>query len=270
MVNTKVLSSVALLSALVGAGAIPANMLKRDSDIPPKAMPQNADAADLSFQPVLDYDTDSCYNVPAIDVNGNLDKGLSNTYTTNTGDGCRTASYLDNQNVYARTRCNHGWCAHMYEHYFQKDVGLQHVAGVASGHRYEWENVVVWVKNGQDHPSYIAVSQHDGYQVKAAKDVRFQDHHAKVVYNKAGAGTHDFRFANAGDDKIENAKGHWIQGALIGFGGYPSVAIRDKMIQNWANTGIKCKIETAVFGDYLKKAAGDDVKSAGFDYNSDT
>jgi hypothetical protein len=110
MVKTNILSSIALLCAVVNAGAIPA---KRDSDIPPTAMPQNADATTLSFQPVLDYDTDSCYNVPAIDVNGNLDKGLDNTYTTNTGDGCRTPSYLDNQNVYARNRCNHGWCAYM-------------------------------------------------------------------------------------------------------------------------------------------------------------
>lgn len=174
MVNMKIASSIALLSALTSASTIPSHLLKRDSDTPPTALPQSADDNALKFQPVLDYDTDSCYNVPAIDANGNLDKGLDNTYTTNTGDGCRTASYLDNQNVYSRTRCNNGWCAYMYEHYFQKDVGLEHVAGVASGHRYEWENVVVWVQDGQDSPSYVAVSQHDGYETKSASDVRFQ------------------------------------------------------------------------------------------------
>jgi hypothetical protein len=172
MVNIKIASSFALLSMAVNTNA---SVLKRDSDTPPKAMPQNADPnLDIKFQPVLDYDTDSCYNVPAIDINGNLDKGLSNTYTCNTCDGCRTAAYLDNQNVYSRSHCNNGWCAIMYEHYFQKDVGLQHVAGVASGHRYEWENIVVWVQDGQSMPSYIAVSQHDGYQTKKASDVRFQ------------------------------------------------------------------------------------------------
>ncbi|KAK6078030.1 necrosis inducing protein [Seiridium cupressi] len=282
MVNMKIASSIALLSAAVSANAIPSHMLKRDSDTPPQALPQSADQYDLQFQPVLDYDTDSCYNVPAIDANGNLDKGLSNTYTTNTADGCRTPSYLDNQNVYARTRCNNGWCARMYEHYFQKDVGLENVAGVASGHRYEWENVVVWTQDGQDHPSFVAVSQHDGYQVKSASDIRFQgtmvrnrvltflsDHHPKVVYNKAGSGTHDFRFANEGDDAIENDKGTWIQGALVGFWGYPSTDIRDKMIQNWANNGIKCKIETAIFAEYLKKSVGsNDVGN--FDFNSDS
>lgn len=119
MVNMKIASSVVLLSTFASAVTIPLHMLRRDSDIPPTALPQSASDADLTFQPVLDYDTDSCYNVPAIDAQGNLDKGLDNTYTTNTGDGCRTASYLDNQNVYARTRCNNGWCAYMYEHYFQ-------------------------------------------------------------------------------------------------------------------------------------------------------
>jgi hypothetical protein len=183
MVNIKVASSLAVLSMAASASAIPAILLGRDSDTPPKAVPQNADAIDLKFQPVLDYDTDSCYNVPAIDADGNLDKGLSNTYTTNTGDGCRTPSYLDNQNVYSRRRCNNGWCAIMYEHYFQKDVGLQHVAGVASGHRYEWENVVVWIKDGDDHPSYIAVSQHDGYQTKKASDVRFQGEYRFLLPN---------------------------------------------------------------------------------------
>lgn len=61
-----------------------------------------------------------------------------------------------------------------YEHYFEKDVGLEHVGGVASGHRHEWENIVVFVKDGQDKASYIAASQHDGYETKEASQVRFQ------------------------------------------------------------------------------------------------
>lgn len=67
---------------------------------------------------------------------------------------------------------------------------------------------------------------------------------------------------------MENDKGTWIQGALIGFNGYPSVDLRDKMIQNWASSGIKCKIETAIYADYLKKSiGGNDIGS--FDFNLD-
>lgn len=61
-----------------------------------------------------------------------------------------------------------------YEHYFQKDVALQHATGEFSGHRHEWENIVIWVKDGANMPSYVSASQHDGYQTKEAKDVRFQ------------------------------------------------------------------------------------------------
>lgn len=61
-----------------------------------------------------------------------------------------------------------------YEHYFQKDVALQHATGDFSGHRHEWENIVIWVKDGDNMPSYVSASQHDSYETKAAGDVRFQ------------------------------------------------------------------------------------------------
>ncbi|KAH9890783.1 necrosis inducing protein-domain-containing protein [Xylariomycetidae sp. FL2044] len=272
MPGNKFILCVAALSALAGVNAIPQELLamihKRAPD-PPRAMPESADDNDIRFQPVLDYDTDSCYNVPAIDADGNLAQGLPNTYTTNTAD-CREPENLDNQNVYSRTHCNNGWCAYMYEHYFEKDVGLEHVAGVASGHRHEWENIVVWVKDGDDMPTYVAASAHDGYETRENTDgnIKFEDSHAKIVYHKAGAGTHAFRFANGDDEnEPENDQKRWIRGALIGFDGYPSVALRDRMIQNWADTGIKCKIESAIFAEYLEKAA--DGKIDGFDYNLD-
>lgn len=105
------ITAVALLSAIATATALPS--LSRRAPDPPRAIPQSANADELKFQPVLDYDTDSCYNVPAIDAQGNVCQGLDNTYTTNTKD-CRDASDLDNQNVYSRKRCNNGWCAYMY------------------------------------------------------------------------------------------------------------------------------------------------------------
>ena len=43
---------------------------------PPTALPQKATANDLRWQPSLDFDTDGCYNVPAIDKDGNIVQGL--------------------------------------------------------------------------------------------------------------------------------------------------------------------------------------------------
>ncbi|KAG6007586.1 hypothetical protein E4U21_005784 [Claviceps maximensis] len=225
----------------------------------PMALAEKASGEAVRFQPVLDYDKDSCYNVPAIDAKGNVAQGLRAKFSKNTSEGCRDKELLDNQNVYVRSRCNHGWCAYMYEHYFEKDVGLQHSFGVASGHRHEWENIVVVVKQGEKLPSLVAVSRHDSYaRFKPAerhgRHVRFQDTHAKIVYHKDGQGTHTFRFAKPDDDKLENDKGRWIRGALVEWSQFPSAELRDRMVRAFDNTGTEPKISDAHFSKYLAKA----------------
>ncbi|KAG5919335.1 hypothetical protein E4U42_006547 [Claviceps africana] len=230
----------------------------------PKAIQQRTSSDAMHYQPVLDYDRDSCYNVPAIDAEGNVSEGLKAAYTSNISGGCRDPKHLDNQNVYVRSRCNGGWCAYMYEHYFQKDVGLEHVGGVASGHRHEWENVVVVVKDGTGFPALVAVSAHDGYIVQRPSNrtppkLRFQGMfspcaHPKVVYHKNGPGTHCFRFAKIEDEMIKNDKHYWIRGALIEWNKWPSFEVRDRMVRAFANTGTEPKISDAHFAKYLEKA----------------
>lgn len=60
----------------------------------------------------MDFDTDGCYNSPAIDADGNLATGLNCGGAKN--GNCRDLSDLQNNNVYSRARCNNGWCAFMY------------------------------------------------------------------------------------------------------------------------------------------------------------
>lgn len=79
---------------------------------PPSMIPESASSGEITFQPVLDYDKDSCYNVPAIDLDGNIVEGLPHEFVSNTED-CRDEADLDNQNVYSRARCNNGWCAYL-------------------------------------------------------------------------------------------------------------------------------------------------------------
>jgi hypothetical protein len=194
---------------------------------PPKALPQKATVNDLKWQPSLDFDTDGCYNVPAIDKDGNIAEGLSHHNTGGSTD-CRDASDLDNNNVYARQRCNNGWCVYLYDYYFEKDVSVQHVLD-AGGHRHDWEHIAVWVKN--DKAEYVAASAHGKYSVKSAKNIRWDGSHPKIVYHKDGGLTHAFRFANAGDDKIENHKGYWFRGALVSYNGFPN-GLRDKLFNH--------------------------------------
>lgn len=146
-------------------------------------------------------------------------EGLDHNYTGG-ADECRDPSDLDNNNVYVRSRCNNNWCAHVYAYYFEKDVAVQHVID-AGGHRNDWEHIIVFVEGGND-ARIVAVSQHKDYDTKNVGDIRWDGEHPKVVYNKDGGSTHDFRFANEGDDAIENAKGVWFRGALVDYGtGFP-------------------------------------------------
>ena len=143
---------------------------------------------------------------------------------------CRDESDLDNNNVYVRTRCNNGWCAHLYAYYFEKDVGMLGVAGPGGGHTHDWEHIVVFVND--EGPQVVAVSQHSDYETKAASDVRWHEGtHPKVVYHKQGTLTHCFRFANKGDDDIENHKGTWFFGALIDYyTGFPNDQVRERLL----------------------------------------
>lgn len=103
---------------------------------PPTALPQKATADDLKWQPVMDFDKDGCYNVPAIDADGNISEGLEHNWVSASQD-CRDASDLENNNVYSRQRCNNGWCVYLYDYYFEKDVAIENFAD--PGHTHDWE-----------------------------------------------------------------------------------------------------------------------------------
>ncbi|KAF5676576.1 necrosis inducing protein [Fusarium heterosporum] len=199
---------------------------KRD---PPRALDSNASDEEKKWQPAMDFDTDGCYNVPAIDKDGNVSPGMKAWMQYNFAKDCRDESDLDNNNVYVRTRCNNGWCAYLYAYYFEKDVGSPGVIGPAGGHTHDWEHVVVFVKDNEG-AKVVAVSQHSDYETRRNDGARWHDNtHVKVVYHKDGGQTHAFRFANEGDDAIENHKKSWFFGGLVGWNGFPNTGVRDKL-----------------------------------------
>ncbi|MET8979573.1 NPP1 family protein [Streptomyces sp. NPDC004539] len=213
---------------------------------PPTALPQNAEAAELTYLPAFDYDTDGCYSTPAIGPDGTINGGLKPTGSLS-GD-CHDASDLDNTNSYSRYKCNNGWCAYMYGLYFEKDQALANSS--IGGHRHDWEHVVIWVQNGA--VQYVSTSNHGSFTVSAASAVRFDGTHAKVVYHKDGISTHCFRLANTNDEPPENDKHTWQYPPLVGWNGYPA-GLRDKLSAydfGSANFGLK----DANFVDHLTKA----------------
>ena len=105
-------------------------------------LPESASKKELRFQPLMDFDHDGCYATAAIGREGKMNPGLTHIEAS-VSHGCRDGR-LQFSNAYSRKRCNHGYCAIMYEYYFEKDL-----ASAFTGHRHQFENVVVFTKGNK-------------------------------------------------------------------------------------------------------------------------
>lgn len=174
-------------------------------------LPWNASTFQNKYMPLFDYDTDGCFPAAAVDGSGHLNGGL-NPSGSITG-GCRT-DHLGRANTYSQSRCENGWCAYVYALYFEKDQTLN--GADAFGHRHDWECVVVFQKQGEERPRYLAASRHGGFSTHPINEVPMDGNHVKIVYHKDGASTHAFRFAGWGEDTEAWGPGnHWDTPALV-------------------------------------------------------
>ncbi|MGW6276543.1 NPP1 family protein [Kribbella sp. NPDC055071] len=193
---------------------------------PPPPLPQNANGYEQSFSPAFDYDGDGCYASTAIGPDGTLNPGLNPSGAVN--GNCRDQSDLDNVNTYSRSKCNNGWCAVVYAGYFEKDQALP--GSSLGGHRHDWEHVISWINQTSNQAEYVTTTQHSSQVTYPRSQVRFDGTHPKVVYHKDGIGTHFYRLANANDEPPENHYHNWRYPPIVGWDGYPSLALRDKLM----------------------------------------
>ncbi|MEV1081612.1 NPP1 family protein [Streptomyces sp. NPDC050211] len=170
----------------------------------------NATTFQNKYMPRFDYDGNSCFPAAAVDSSGRLNGGLDNTGTI-TG-GCRNG-HLGKANTYSQSMCKNGWCAYVYTLYFEKDQTLN--GADAFGHRHDWETVVVFQKQGEERPRYLAASRHKGYSTHPINEVPMDGNHVKIVYHKDGAGTHAFRFAKWSEVPEAHSDGGWDTPALV-------------------------------------------------------
>jgi hypothetical protein len=168
---------------------------------------ENATTFQKKYQPLWDYDADGCYPAAAVDASGTLNGGLNPSGTL--GGGCKSG-HLGHANTYSQSWCKNGWCAYVYALYFEKDQ-----SGPASGHRHDWESVVVFQKQGEERPRYLAASRHGGYSTHPINEVPMDGNRVKVVYHKDGALTHAFRFAKWGETAEAWGDGGWDRPALV-------------------------------------------------------
>lgn len=144
--------------------------------------------------------------------------------------------------------------AFLYDYYFEKDQARPALCW--QGHRHDWEHIVVWVEG--DTPRYVAASAHGSYDVREFSEIWTDGNRAKIVYHKDGHSTHAFRFAKGNDDEVENHKGKWFQGALLGYTSWPDNALRLKAFTNdWGAANVALTDE--MFTENLEKARGPDV-----------
>ncbi|RBQ14077.1 hypothetical protein DP939_42640 [Spongiactinospora rosea] len=249
-----------IASLIAGLGIVIAVATPAHAEPPPPEIKENASVANLRFQPAMDYDEDGCYASVAIGPDGTLTPGLPLGGALN--GACRDASDLDNSNMYARSRCNtNGWCAHMYDLYFQKDQTTQPGCDVC-GHTHDWEHTIVWTKD--DKAEYVATSLHGDYDIKKAADVEFLDGtHPKIVYHKDGGFTHGFRFADA-NHPLQNHYRRWHLPDLVSWEGYPSTRVRDTLAgHNWGKATFGLKDQDDTFRKNVEEAH----KDLPFDFN---
>ncbi|OLF15899.1 NPP1 family protein [Actinophytocola xanthii] len=214
---------------------------------PPTALPASFAQADGRWQPAFDYDGDGCYPTPAIGPDGTLNGGLNNSGALN--GNCHDQSDLDNTNSYSRSKCDRGWCAYLYDLYFEKD---QAVPGIdCCGHRHDIEHVVIWVNQATNSAEFVSVSAHGNYGTHPRSAVAWEGTHAKIVYHKDGASTHCFRLAGA-TEQPENHYRAWQYPDLVSWDHFPP-GIRDRLVQ--ANFGsASLAIKDGAFEQNLARA----------------
>lgn len=237
------------LFAIAGASPVPfeESSLLAERDILQR-LPEAHDPLKIKLQPLLDFDSDGCYNTAAIDPSGRTNPGKG---ATGTPQGqCRDRAQLENSNAYSPKRCNNSYCTFMYEYHFEKD---QAVGGsFAGGHRHDWENIVVFSKG--NNVVRVAPSCHAKYN-GASNSFPLNDHHPLLVYHKDGGETRCFRFANSNDiAHPENPFGVFYRSPLVGWNNWPSFGLRNKMLNAWKG-GVGPKLDDE-FGESLRAAAG--------------
>jgi len=235
---------------------------------PVTPLPELATALDKRFQPAVDFDTDVCFNVSAVNASGGISAGAS-TYATRPPASCRNASYLAQSNVYSRSRCNNGYCARVYSYFWQSDFS----------HAYDWESIIVWTTDQGTSSTVVGVTRGDhgnwdtratsGGQLRFLSDSTGQ--HVKMVYHYETWGfSHLWRFSKTdnGDEPPENGTGSWVIQPLVSWNGYPSVSVRNT-VSNYNFAGTNFDNKDARFSGVLTAALNTSM-TPGFNPNLDS
>ncbi|KAH6964998.1 necrosis and ethylene inducing peptide [Fusarium venenatum] len=149
------------------------------------------------WQPLL-HIAHGCQPYTAVATNGDVSGGLQDSGTTS--GGCRDTG---KGQTYARAALHNGKLAIMYAWYWPKDQPAD--GNLVSGHRHDWENVVVFIDNYQSPGATLyaaAASGHGSY--KKTKNPQRNGNNVMAEYFTSGGKNHELQF------KTSPGRTYWI------------------------------------------------------------
>ncbi|RFN54288.1 hypothetical protein FIE12Z_1414 [Fusarium flagelliforme] len=149
------------------------------------------------WQPLL-HIADGCQPYTAVTTNGDVSGGLQDS-------GSKTGGCKDTRKgqTYARAAMHNGKLAIMYAWYWPKDQPAD--GNLVSGHRHDWENVVVFIDNYQSPGATLyaaAASGHGSY--KKTKTPQRNGNNVMAEYFTSGGKNHELQF------KTSPGRTYWI------------------------------------------------------------
>ncbi len=132
-----------------------------------------ANSTHLKYAPKL-HTEHGCKPFAAVDDNGNYNGGLKDSGSHNGSCGSSTTGQ-----AYGRAKCKSGFCGYMFVYYMPKDNGFPFPS---IGHRHDFEEIVVWTKNGEIIGA--AFSEHGDYSYHTNPHI--SDGRVNVAYDLNG------------------------------------------------------------------------------------
>ncbi|KAH6972771.1 necrosis and ethylene inducing peptide [Ilyonectria sp. MPI-CAGE-AT-0026] len=148
------------------------------------------------FQPLL-HIAHGCQPYTAVDKQGNTSGGLQDSGTT--AGGCKDTS---KGQTYARARVFNGKLAIMYAWYWPKDQPAD--GNLVSGHRHDWESVVVFIDNYQSSPSIYGAAASGHGDFKKTRTPQRNGNNPMAEYFTSGGKNHELQF------KTSPGRTYWI------------------------------------------------------------
>lgn len=184
-----------------------------------------------------------CYPYTAVDKNGKYNGGLK--AAGGSSDKCRSQ---DKQQVYARgKKVNETTSAIMYSYYFPKDGGYP-VAEI--GHRHDWENVIVFVKNVNSKYNAktekivgAAYSAHGGISTTTKPNKSSTHIYVNYAYHKSV--THSMK---------EGTEGSFSKMVLIDWSHLPALSKKTLNNQSFGKAGVPFKDQGNRFDNKIEEA----------------